>query len=374
MTADELLAAARALVPLAARTAEESERARRLVPEMHAAVRDAGLFRMCVPRLLGGAELPPHVLTRVVEELAAADGATSWCVMIGATSGVVAGHLAEDVGRDVFGASTSVTVGPFAPLGKARVDNDGYRLSGRWPYVSMSQDATWFMAGTVVEAAQRRLLLFPAGRAKIHDTWSVTGLCATGSHDIEVDDELVPQRRSVSLGFDQPVADGPLYVFPVLGLLSAGIASVALGIARGAITDLIHLASNKTPTYAVRRLSERPLIQVDLARAEADLRAARAFLAEAIEEAWCAAKERRLVDLRQRATLRLAAAHATTAAARVIDTMYTAGGGTSVYRTSPLQRRMRDVHTATQHVMVGPAVLELVGRVMLGLKVEASTL
>ena len=75
-----------------------------------------------------------------------------------------------------------------------------------------------------------------------------------------------------------------------------------------------------------------------------------------------------------RARLRLAATHATVASARVVDLMYNAGGGTSIYRTSPLQRRFRDVHTATQHVMVAPPTFEVVGRLLLGLETDLSAL
>ncbi|WP_433616678.1 acyl-CoA dehydrogenase family protein [Dactylosporangium sp. CA-139114] len=345
-----------------------------MTPEIMARLRDAGLFRFCVPRSIGGLEGTPDRLLTVVEELATADAATAWSVMIGATSGMASGHLAPDVARSIYGDREAISVGPFAPLGKAGREGDGFRLTGRWPYVSMCQDATWFMGGGVTDDGRRLLFLFPADRARIHDTWKVMGLRATGSHDIEVESHWVPQEYTIPLQCDRPFADGQLYRFPVLGMIAAAIAAAALGLARGAVQDILDLAGVKTPTYAVRRLEERPLVQLQIGQAQAEVRAARAFLREAVDEAWSRAVSSGGVDLPARAALRQAAAHATGAAAKAVDLMYTLGGGTSNFEHSPLQRRFRDVHAVTQHVMVGQTVMETVGRLMLGFKVDPGQL
>ena len=202
-----------------------------------------------------------------------------------------------------------------------------------------------------------RMMLFPAAAVEILDTWTVSGLRGTGSHDIAVSDLLVPAGRSVSLITDRPRQPGPLYIFPVFGLLALGIAGVALGIARRAIDELIDLAGAKTPTGSRKRLGERAMVQMHVAEAEALLRSARAFLFDAIGDAWQAARGTGAISIAQRATLRLAATHATTSAAKVVDLMYNAGGGTSIYATSPLQRLFRDIHVVTQHMMVAPADL-----------------
>jgi len=223
-------------------------------------------------------------------------------------------------------------------------------------------------------APDARLMLFPAGEARIIDTWTVAGLRGTGSHDIAVEDLFVPHERSFSLVTDPSLHARPLYAFPMFGLLALGIAAVTLGIARGAIDDLVELAGAKTPTYSRRLLGERATVQADVARAEAVLGSARALVFETIDEAWARAQSDGAIDVRARARLRLAAAHAATAAARAVDLMYDAGGGTVVYASSPLQRRFRDVHVATQHVLVAPATLELVGRILLGLESDTTML
>jgi alkylation response protein AidB-like acyl-CoA dehydrogenase len=209
---------------------------------------------------------------------------------------------------------------------------------------------------------------------RILDTWHVAGLRGTGSHDMTVDDVVVPAERSVSIVDDRPRADGPLYAFPVFGLLAIGIAAVALGIARAAIDELVRLARAKTPEGSRRTLAERPAVQVDVAQAEALVGAARAHLDTAIDRAWEAATQRGAIALEDRARLRLAATHATASAARATDLAYGAGGGSAIYAASPLQRCFRDVHVATQHMMVAPPTWELAGRVLLGIDTDVSQL
>src|SRR5437879_4198650 len=175
-------------------------------------------------------------------------------------------------------------------------------------------------------------------------------------------------------GRERRRARGPLYAFPVFGLLALGIAAVALGIARRALDELVALAGAKTPTGSRRLLAERPAIQAEVARAEATLGAARAFLAETVGGAWERAQTAGAIEIRERARLRLAATHATLASACAVELVYGAGGGTAVYAASPLQRCFRDIHVATQHAMVAPATLELAGRILLGLEADTAML
>lgn len=350
--------------------ADEAERARRITSATLAALRDAGVLRLCVPASVGGMELEPPAVLDVIEILARADGAAGWCAMIAATSGCVAGHLEPARAAEVYGDPDGLVVGPFAPLGTAVPGAGDYQVTGRWPYASMCQDASWLMVGSVdAETKARRLMFVPAREVTVHDTWSALGLCATGSHDVEVSGSVVPAGRSVPLAFDAPVHPGALYRFPVLGLLSAGIAAVALGLARAAIDDLVELACRKTPTYSVRTLAERPATQVAIATQDARWAACRGLLRRRTAEAWAEA-ERGPVGLDARVALRLAATHAVTEAAQVVTTMYGLGGGTSAYLRSPAQRRLRDVHTATQHAMVAPTLYEIAGRSLLGLRVD----
>jgi indole-3-acetate monooxygenase len=365
--------AARTLAPRVAELAGQGERERRLPPELAAEFRAAGLFSMCVPLDLGGGEVPVLEMVEAVETIARADAASAWCVMIQATSGVLGAYLGEASAEEIFGAGDAVLGGVYAPLGRAVATGGGYRVSGRWPFASGSAHCTWLCGGATIEGAPPRLMLFPAAEVEILDTWHVSGLAGTGSNDIQVTDAFVPAGRSVSLAGDRPKRSGRLYRFPVFGFLALGIAAVALGTARGAVDDLLELAGAKTPTGSRRKLAERPHTQAQLAMAEANLAGARHFLRHAVADSWEAAETGDL-DLGHRARLRLAATHATAVSAQVVDVMYGLGGGSSIYLTSTLQRRFRDVHAATQHMMVGQPTYELAGRFLLGLEVGPAEL
>jgi alkylation response protein AidB-like acyl-CoA dehydrogenase len=222
-------------------------------------------------------------------------------------------------------------------------------------------------------APRSRMMIAPADEIEFLDTWHVSGLCGTGSTDFAMHDLLVPERRAAGLGVDGPL-ERPLYAFPQFGLLAMGIAAVAMGLARAAIDELVQIAGARTPQGSSRPLAQRPAAQSDVSQAEALLRSARAFYYESIERAWEMAGERMAIDNEQRRDVRLATTHATRASAAAVDLMYHLGGGASVYRESPLQRIFRDVHVATQHMMVSPATLELTGRLFLGLETDTALL
>jgi alkylation response protein AidB-like acyl-CoA dehydrogenase len=161
---------------------------------------------------------------------------------------------------------------------------------------------------------------------------------------------------------------------PPFGLLAQGIAAVMLGNARGAIDDLVAMAGARRPQGGRRTLAERPAAQIELARADASLRSARAYCEEAVGEAWARALTGEAPDLTQRAALRLSATSATRTAADVTRAMHDLGGGASVFLSNPLQRRFRDAHVGTQHAMVAASTIELAGRVLMGVPTDATLL
>ena len=378
---ENVVEAAAALGPLLRELSAEHERERRLSAAAIDALRGAGIFRMGIPRALGGLESDPLTTLRVIEELAVADGATGWCANIYLGTSTTSGLIAADAARAMFppGADT-IIAGAFAPKGRAEIVEGGYRVSGRWPFASGCEHCDWLVGGcTVFEGEKPRmlresvpdmqLLIFPRADAEIIDTWDVAGLRGTGSHDIAVRDLVVPRERAVPLSSmnDARGQHGPLYTFPTIGLLAAQVASVPLGIARRAIDELVALASEKTPVGASSTLVRRPLTHDKVARAEAELRSGRAFLFETVSEVWDHVVAGDKATLRQRAMLRLASAHATTAAVRATDLAYDLGGGTSLYASSALQRQFRDVHAVTQHILASDSNYEWMGRVLLGL-------
>lgn len=380
-----LLAAARDLAPRIAAEADGTERARRLPRELADDLAGAGLFRLLLPRDLDGFEADPATMIEVLETLGQADGATGWCVMIATTTSINAAWMPEARAREIWSHDRVITGGVFAPRGTAELTPDGYVVTGRWPWASGSANCDWLVGGALVkENGQTRLL--PDGRpdarmmwaprheVELIDTWHVMGMRGTGSGDLAMQSVRVPLDRSVSLTADTPRIARPLYAFPVFGLLAMGIAAVALGNARGAVEDLVRLAGGKVPTGARRPLAEKPQTQQILAESEGRLRAARALLLDEAGRAWEAATQSGELGQPVRAGLRIAAGHATRTAAEVVRAMHDLAGGTSVYEGSGIERRFRDAHVATQHVMVGAGAMELSGRALLGVAGDFSQL
>jgi alkylation response protein AidB-like acyl-CoA dehydrogenase len=381
---DDLRAAARTFTTELRERAEEIEEARRLPKDLSDRFAEAGFYRMCVPETYGGLELAPGRTMETIEILARADGASAWCVFIGATSGTVLAMLPETVAREVFAKPHTLLSGVFAPRGKAIVVDGGFRVDGQWQWGSGTQNADWILAGCQVirdgkpellsnGTPRSRMMILPADQVEFLDTWYVSGLAGTGSTDFAIRDAFVPESHAIGIGVDGPLAR-PLYAFPQFGLLAMGIAAVSLGLARAAIDELIQIAGVKTPSGSARPLAGRPSTQAEVSRAEASLRSARAFYYETIEAAWQAAQKDGRIDIEHRRDIRLATTFATHACAETVDRMYNLGGGTSVYRRSPLQRIFRDVHVATQHMMVSPATFELTGRLLLGVETDVAML
>jgi alkylation response protein AidB-like acyl-CoA dehydrogenase len=372
MPAAAPLDAVRALLPALRDAAPATERRRRLASDLVVGLARAGVSG------LGGLEAHPATLLATLEALAHADGAAGWCAMIGATTALVAAYLPEPVAGDIWSRDPDVvTGGVFAPTGVATVVDGGHRVCGHWRFASGCEHCRWLMLGCVVRddgPPRARMFVVPADAVQVVDTWDVAGLRGTGSHDLVADDVFVPAGRSVSLADDRPVAPGPLFAFPIFGLLALGIAAVALGVATRAIDELARLAREKTATGMRRRLAERAAVQQDVAQAEAAVGAARAYVHAVVAAAWDAATATGQVGLAERARLRLAATHATVAAASAVDAMYAAGGGTAIYAESALQRCFRDVHVVTQHMMVAQPTWELVGRLLLGVDADTSLL
>jgi alkylation response protein AidB-like acyl-CoA dehydrogenase len=282
-------------------------------------------------------------------------------------------YMDERLAAEVYSPAGAITCGVFAPLGRAVRVPGGFRVSGRWPFASGCEHAQWRMGGVVFYDGDRpellpngtphpRSILFRAAETTILDTWDVSGLRGTGSHDLEVRELVVPAERCFSLVVDEPRGSTAIYQLPLFGVLGAVIAAVMLGIARAALEVFVELARVKHPSGGQRTIAHRESIQLDTARAEAKLRAARLLVLEA-----AAAGDR---SLGTRTGLRLAACHAAAESAAAVDLVYNAAGGTAIYSSHPLQRHFRDVHVATQHMMVGTGVMALVGRSLLGLDID----
>ena len=383
--ASPFIKAAERLSPQIRESAGEIERSRRLPAPLVEAMAEVGLFRLWIPRALGGEETDPMTLVGVVEAVSRADGAAGWCTAIGGEYGIFGVYLPAEAAHEIYGSDPLVrTAGAFRPFGNAIVTDGGFRVTGRWPLGSGCQHSQWIVGGCrVLDGDQPRLrpdgapvtriLFFPATACEILDTWHSIGLRGTGSHDYTVTDVFVPSARSLSFR-EPPSAAGPLYALPTIALFGTVLAAVPLGIARHAIDILTELTETKIASRSRRTLREDATMQASLGRAEALLRSGRAFLYEALDEAWQAATAGHALSLKQRGMLWLASTHAAITAKEAVGLMFSAGGSASPYTSSGLERCVRDIHAACQHVTVAPGNYEMVGQALLGEDMRATPL
>lgn len=364
-----------------AQRSAEFEQARRLPADVSDAMAKAGIYRMFVPQSLGGSETSPLVSSQVFETLAQGDAACGWVAFIAATSGSSLARIETSAAKQMFASPQTMLAGVFAPNGKAVKSGEDYILNGQWQWGSGTQNADWVLAGSMVidpeqpaDAKPRaHMCLVPKDAIEFLDTWHSTGLRGTGSTDFKLTDHRVPSAHIVGLEV-RKMPDTPLFQFPNFTLLALGIGAVSMGIARAALNEFVDLAQQKKRISSSSTIAERSHTQMQIATAEAKLRSARAFYYDSVEQAWERALAGDTVDVDQRRNLRLATTHAVMASAEVVDCAYNLAGGVSVYQSSNLQRHFRDIHVATQHIMVAPSTLETTGRLFLGLPTNTATL
>ena len=374
VTAGDILAAVGHLASTISGRAPEIERAGRLPADLLRELKDAGCLRMLLPPTHGGSGVEFPDAMRVYEALSRADASVGWTVMIGSGSWYDFAGLPRATFDAIFNDGSDVIVGGvFAPSGSAVRTDGGYRVTGRWGFASGCEHCGWLFGNLFedVGGEQRlRTVVFAASEVEIEDTWTVSGLCGTGSHHFTADDVFVPAERTFPTFEAEPCLDVPIVRIPPPTLYALAITSAALGVAQGAMDDILAMATGKIPLLAPAPLAANPLFQHQLANADAGLRAARGLAYDDADSVWAAAVGRAPFSLEMRARIRSTAAWATARAAAVVDFAYQAGGGTSLYAHSPLQRRLRDIHAITQHFLIRPDTLTTAGAVLAGQDID----
>jgi indole-3-acetate monooxygenase len=366
-TLDQVLSRIAALAPMIARLGPDIEQDRRLPAELVTALKSARIYGMLVPRRYGGLELDALSASRAVAALAKLDGSVGWNAMIGHIGALmpflVNPALCEEIYRD---GGDHVFAGSGQPVGTAERVPGGWKVTGAWPFASGCQNAEWIGGtcvmmenGSPIDAAERpgpmtRTCLMPAEHWEIRDTWRTAGLRGTGSHHVALTDALVPDENFFEFPFGVSFAPDPIFAkFPEVLVLSH--AAVAVGIAEGAITDLVEVAGTGVKQlFMTTPLVETERFKEGLARLDAELMAARALLDAQIIRVWQNPERSTVKDMARVAEQRQAAVWITSACVRVAEGCFELAGSRAVYESSPLQRRVRDLVVAAQHVAVHP--------------------
>jgi alkylation response protein AidB-like acyl-CoA dehydrogenase len=344
--------------------AAEIEAGRRIPLDLVEALRSIGVFRMFAPQSHGGLELDLPTGLEIIAALGRIDGSIGWTAMIGSVGGAFAPSLPRETYERIYRNGPDVIIaGSIQPVGTAEVTSGGWRVSGRWPFASGCQHADWMVGFCVMTEGGKPLpgeegrplvrgVFLPAGDWQIEDTWYAMGLKGTGSHHIRLKDKLVPAANFFDLEGGVPCLPGPLYQ-AVPQLLPLFHGSIDMGMAEGALDDLLALADTGRQQFrAAAPMRDSEIFQFELGRVSADLRAARASLEVQAASHWRHALAGTLKDEAVFIQGRQTGIWVARTCVRVADACFSLAGGNAVYESSPLQRRLRDLHTATQHAAV----------------------
>jgi 3-hydroxy-9,10-secoandrosta-1,3,5(10)-triene-9,17-dione monooxygenase len=384
---DELRVAAEELVPALRERAARAEELRRLPDETIADLHRTGLFRILQPGRVGGSELPFRSIVELVAVIGRGCGSTAWVLANLAAHHWLLGMWAPEAQDEIWGESPDNLIGSalIFPRGRAKRVDGGYRLTGRWPFSSGIDAASWNLFGAIVHdeeagITEPRIFLAPASDYTIIDTWHVIGLAGTGSKDVAAEDVFVPEYRSLAVA---QITGGPnpgsrvnqsiLYQLPAISLFAFCIAGVSLGLAKGAIEYFTETTRSRTSYYTGRSLADFVTMQVHLAEAAAITDSAQAVMLGDCDEAERIVAGGSVPSLDQRARYRRDGAYAATLCTRAVDLLFQATGGGAIYARNPLQRAFRDAHAANAHYNLNWDINgAMYGRVALGLSPDAT--
>ncbi|MGO3740281.1 MAG: acyl-CoA dehydrogenase family protein [Marinomonas foliarum] len=328
--------------------------------------RSLGVYRALVPKQLGGNELTAAQFCEVIEEISKADGSAGWVASFG--MGVVyLSALPKETLKGLYADSPDIVfAGGIFPPQPAEKNENGFCVKGRWKFSSGCMGADVVGVGIAPKDGEKldlpRMAVMPASKASVEKNWDVVGLSGTGSHDLLVDNVDVAEEWTFVRG-GASVLDEVMFRYPSLSFATQVLTVVGLGVARAALDELKAMASGRASVTGAPNIGDRPITQVELAKAEAELRAARSFFYESIHDAWGSLEKGELVSVEQTNLLRLSSTHASRVAADVARKVQMLSGMTGVFKNSPLSRFVNDAQVVTQHAFMGDITWQNAGAI-----------
>ncbi|MHA5048127.1 acyl-CoA dehydrogenase family protein [Streptomyces sp. SD15] len=388
-SAAALKESAAALVPLLRENAARTEADRKVAEENIAALSEAGLFRLTVPRRLGGHEADIRTFLEVTSELARGCGSTAWVATLINVCNWMAGLYPERAQQEVWGENPDARVcGVLAPSATSRAVEGGLVVTGRWGFASGSLHSQWACLGIpVVDASGQQIdqgsALIPMEELTIEDTWYVAGMRGTGSNTLVADEVFVPAHRilSVTQGvqgtYSTERKDEALYRSALVPVLALVLAGPQVGLAQAGM-DVVtaSLAKGRGISYTFyERASDAPSTQIQLAEAAQLIDTARLHLMRAADDidSWAARGE--YMPFETRARVRMDTGYVARRSREALDLLLSIQGAGSFAEANPLQRIWRDQETGSRHAVINPAIAgELYGRALLGIEEQVTPL
>ncbi|MFL9992469.1 acyl-CoA dehydrogenase family protein [Paraburkholderia sediminicola] len=348
---------------------EEFDRLSHVPRDVIAKLKRAGVYRAATPRRFGGDALAPTAFLDMIERIAVADGSAAWVASFGSANVYLAALPLATQAHIYADGPDQVFAGGLFPVQPAQPADGGWRVNGTWKFASGCKGADWLGVGIATSVpgvpGKPRTAVFRPHQVEIVDNWDVVGMQGTGSHDLRVTDQFVADDWTFVRG-GEPCVDEPLYRYPTIAYAAQVLAVVNLGLARAALDVANQMAGGRKTTTGAPQLADRAYYRIELAKAEAQLRSARAFFYDTTDTVWQSILAGNPVTPEQVSLLRLAATQIAREGADVVHRAYRLGGTMAIYRTHPLQRLLRDSMVVTQHAFLGEGNFDGAGAVFVG--------
>jgi len=367
------------LRPLIEAHAAHANKNRHLCNIVARAIAKAGLFRIAAPVRLGGDEAHPVTQIKTIESVSEIDGSTGWNLMIGVEGMGILGSMCErGVATSIYHDPELLIASSLNPLGTAVKETGGYRINGQWPFASGIHNAHYFWSQSILHEEGKRVKndkgyvfcesLIPRKEFEIIDTWHVSGMKGSGSHDVKIEDVFVPDAYMTRVQTGQTIDTGTLFRLPLYSRLAYNKVGVATGIARGAIKHFTALASTKKPRASSVLLQHRADAQRAVSEAERLVGSCRSYVFEVVSDLWDTVDRGNKPTIKQKALVQLACSGAANESVKAVEMLFSAAGASANFLSSPLDKSLRDVLVVRQHIMVSPQFSEAVGKVLLGME------
>lgn len=329
--------------------------------------KQVGIYRAATPRQFGGDALPPSEFLRMIERISAVDASAGWVASFGSAL-VYLAALPLSTQAELYKDSPDlVFAGGLFPVQPAEQVPGGLKISGQWKFASGCKGAdilgVGIRGGDSTAGKPRTALLWPKD-VEIVENWDVVGLSGTGSHELKVDGVVVPEDWTFIRG-GTPTVDEPLYRYPSIAYAAQVLAVVNLGVGRAALDYAIKVGAGRTGITGAPKLADRAYYRIDLAKAEATLRSARAFFYEVTDEAYATVVAGDPVPEKLAALLRLSSTHVAKAGASAVHTAFQLSGTGAIYDGNAMQRYMREALVPPQHAFLGDGIYDSAGAVLM---------
>ena len=387
--AETLLEKVRQIGPLLGQDINGEEKNRRISSQTISLLRKNQLHKLYLPKSLGGLELDPVSVARLIEAVSTYNTAAGWSMMVANTSIWWCWRLSEEGIKRIFSKADDVLIaGAFHPPMAATRENGGFRINGRSPLCSNVHDSEWtFVTALVMEGGQPIMhdgipeivgVMMKTSEVRLYDNWDTIGMMATDSGDIGAENVFVPEELSFPLA---PVwkpnrfYEGELYRYPAIGASIASlIVPAAIAVATNAIEEVKALANKKTSFGSLSTLSGRGSVQSKLGRAEALVRSAKIYLFSELQNAWEKILAGKILSLEEKASLLLAATHSNQSCFQAVDLLYSVAGTTGIYTRTKLSHFFMDAQVIRQHGFANESRYETAAQVFLGLQPDLPVL